>query len=83
MTAKAEPGTGLALQGKLSNDVNQAFSGPLTDQTGTLVRYEIRMTQSEFDQIVQGNYYKKGATSASSCSGTTPPTPTSTSASSR
>jgi hypothetical protein len=61
MTAKAEPGTGLALQGKVSNDVNQAFSGPLTDQTGTLVRYEIRMNQSEFDQIVQGNYYKAGA----------------------
>lgn len=61
MTSKALPGTDLVLKGKLPASVNQAFSGPLVDQASNLVRYQIRMNQSEFNQIVEGNYYKPGA----------------------
>jgi hypothetical protein len=47
-------------QGKVGNEVNEAVGGPLVDQAGHLVRYLIHMNETEFDQIVEGNYYKPG-----------------------
>jgi hypothetical protein len=67
MTAKSPPALARAVtraaksNGLLGDDVNEAFTGPLVDQAGNLVRYQIRMNQTEFDQIVDGNYYKPGA----------------------
>jgi hypothetical protein len=67
MTAKAPPALARAVtsaakaNGLLGDDVNEAFTGPLVDQAGNLVRYQIHVNQTEFDQIVDGNYYKPGA----------------------
>jgi hypothetical protein len=67
MTAKAPPALARAVtsaakaNGLLGDDVNQAFTGPLVDQAGNLVRYQVQINQTEFDQIVDGNYYKPGA----------------------
>jgi hypothetical protein len=67
MTAKAPPALARAVtsaarsNGLLGDDVNEAFTGPLVDQAGHLVRYQIHVNQTEFDQIVDGNYYKPGA----------------------
>lgn len=57
MTSKAQP----ELTDNVDNSVNEAFTGPLVDQNGQLVWYEIRINQSEFNDIVNGGYYKKGA----------------------
>ena len=40
------------------NDLNQAFSGPLIDQQRNYVRYEIRLNQSEYEEIRNKNWYK-------------------------
>ena len=45
----------------LDDEVNEAFHGPLVDQAGSLVRYEVRLNRTEFNQIVEGNYYQVGA----------------------
>jgi hypothetical protein len=37
----------------------QAFTGPLVDQNGTLVRYESYMNQAQFDYIVQNELYNQ------------------------
>jgi hypothetical protein len=66
-TAKAPPALARAVthaaraNGLLGDDVNEAFTGPLVDQASHLVRYQIQINQTEFDQIVDGNYYKPGA----------------------
>jgi hypothetical protein len=61
MTSKAQT----ELTDNVDNGVNEAFTGPLVDQAGQLVWYEIRINQSEFDDIVKGSYYKKGADTGS------------------
>ncbi|HEX7180597.1 MAG TPA: hypothetical protein VF756_02050 [Thermoanaerobaculia bacterium] len=67
LTAKSPPELARAVTkamrstGMLGDDVNEAFTGPLVDQAGNLVRYNVQMNQTEFDQIVDGNYYKPGA----------------------
>jgi hypothetical protein len=56
--SKARPET---VVDDLGDEVNEAFHGPLVDQNGNLVRYEIRLNRAEFNQIVEGDYYKVGA----------------------
>lgn len=70
LTAKSPPQLARAVTnalrptGLLGDDVNQAFTGPLVDQAGNLVRYNIQMNETEFDQIVSGNYYKPGTSTS-------------------
>ena len=41
----------------VANETFQAFSGPLVDQNGNWVRYEVLMNQPEFDYVVTNQLY--------------------------
>jgi len=41
----------------VADEVNQAFGGPLPDQTGLFTRYEVRMNRAEYDFIRDNGYY--------------------------
>lgn len=41
----------------VDDEINQAFTAPIWDQNGQLVRYEIRMNQIEFDYLVVNELY--------------------------
>lgn len=43
----------------VADEVNQAFGGPLPDQTGLFTRYEVRMNRAEYDFIRDNGYYDK------------------------
>ncbi len=55
MTSKARPNFKLAAERQVG-DFNEAFTGPLVDQAGNLVLYEIRMNEVEFEAITKGGY---------------------------
>ena len=44
----------------VADEVNQAFGGPLPDQTGLFTRYEVRVNRAEYDFIRSNGYYDKG-----------------------
>ncbi len=52
-TSKVAPLTG----SDVVDEIDQAFTSPIWDQNGQLIRYEIRMNQSEFDYIVDNELY--------------------------
>src|SRR5262249_42894981 len=37
--------------GTVADELNQAFGGPLIDQTGLLTRYEVRFNRAEYDYV--------------------------------
>lgn len=43
----------------VADEVNQAFGGPLPDQTGLFTRYEVRMNRAEYDFVRDNGYYDK------------------------
>lgn len=43
----------------ISDEEDQAFTGPLYDQNGNIVRYEILMNKEEFDYIIKHNLYNR------------------------
>lgn len=43
----------------VADEVNQAFGGPLPDQTGLFTRYEVRINRAEYDFIRENGYYDK------------------------
>ncbi|MFP2927491.1 hypothetical protein ACLESO_20300 [Pyxidicoccus sp. 3LG] len=44
-------------RGTVVDETLQAFSGPLIDQNGRWVRYEVLMNQEEFDYVVDSTFY--------------------------
>ena len=40
-----------------ANEIDQAFTSPIYDQSGNVVRYEVRMNQIEFDYVVSNELY--------------------------
>lgn len=40
-----------------ADEIDQAFSAPIWDQNGNIVRYEVRMNEVEFDYIVKNELY--------------------------
>lgn len=59
-TAKAPPLTGLTDAHGPLQLVNQAVGGPLVDQAGNLVLYEIMVNKTMFDHLATTGAYKKG-----------------------
>ncbi|MBS1903711.1 MAG: hypothetical protein JSS75_08420 [Bacteroidetes bacterium] len=49
----------LPIHGKqtVANEVDQAFTGPMFDQNGNLVRYEVLLNKQEYDYIVANELY--------------------------
>ncbi|BCM87601.1 hypothetical protein [Methylobacterium indicum] len=47
--------------GTIADEVDQAFAGPLIDQTGLLTRYEVRVNRAEYDYIRGKGYYNRSA----------------------
>jgi hypothetical protein len=43
----------------VADEVDQAFGGPLPDQTGLFTRYEVRIDRAEYDFIRTNGYYDK------------------------
>ncbi|WP_298443441.1 hypothetical protein [uncultured Ferrimonas sp.] len=43
----------------VADELDQAFGGPLPDQTGLFTRYEVRMNQVEYDFIRNQGYYNQ------------------------
>ena len=41
----------------VADETVQAFSGPLFDQNGNLVRYEVIMNEVEYDYVVENKFY--------------------------
>ncbi len=41
----------------IDDEINQAFTAPIWDQNGQLVRYEIRLNQNEFNYLVDNELY--------------------------
>jgi len=44
-------------RGVVADETLQAFSGPLIDQNGKWVRYEVLMNEPEYDYVVQNQFY--------------------------
>lgn len=45
--------------GTVADELNQAFAGPLIDQTGLLTRYEVRFNRAEYDYVRQNKFYNQ------------------------
>ncbi|MCC5826543.1 hypothetical protein [Alkalimonas sp.] len=45
--------------GTIADEINQAFGGPLPDQTGLFTRYEVRVNRVLYDYVRQHGYYNK------------------------
>lgn len=45
--------------GTVADELNQAFAGPLIDQTGLLTRYEVRVNKVEYDYVRSNKYYNQ------------------------
>jgi hypothetical protein len=45
--------------GTVADELNQAFAGPLIDQTGLLTRYEVRVNRVEYDYVRSNKYYNQ------------------------
>ena len=45
----------------VADELNQAFGGPLVDQTGMLTRYEVRMNKVEYDYVRNNKYYNRAS----------------------
>lgn len=43
--------------GTVADELNQAFGGPLIDQTGLLTRYEVRVNRVEYDYVRNNKLY--------------------------
>lgn len=43
----------------VADELDQAFGGPLPDQTGIFTRYEVRMNKVEYDYVRNNGYYNK------------------------
>ncbi|WP_394152291.1 hypothetical protein [Vibrio maritimus] len=43
----------------VADELDQAFSGPLVDQTGLFTRYEVRVNKVEYDFIRERGYYNR------------------------
>ena len=43
----------------VADELDQAFGGPLPDQTGIFTRYEVRMNKVEYDYVRDNGYYNK------------------------
>ncbi|PWJ43237.1 hypothetical protein [Sediminitomix flava] len=41
----------------VADELDQAFTAPIWDQSGNIVRYEVRMNETEFDYIVKNELY--------------------------
>jgi hypothetical protein len=44
-------------QATVDDEINQAFTGPIWDQNGNMVRYEVLMNESEFTYLVANELY--------------------------
>lgn len=47
--------------GTVADELNQAFAGPLIDQTGLLTRYEVRFNRVEYDYVRNNKYYNQAS----------------------
>jgi hypothetical protein len=47
--------------GTIADEVDQAFAGPLIDQTGLLTRYEVRVNRAEYEYVRNNQYYNKAS----------------------
>jgi hypothetical protein len=45
--------------GTVADELNQAFAGPLIDQTGLLTRYEVRVNKAEYDYVRDNKFYNQ------------------------
>ncbi len=45
--------------GTVADELNQAFAGPLIDQTGLLTRYEVRVNKVEYDYVRSNKFYNQ------------------------
>jgi len=45
--------------GTVADELNQAFAGPLIDQTGLLTRYEVRVNRVEYDYVRSNQFYNQ------------------------
>lgn len=45
--------------GTVADELNQAFAGPLIDQTGLLTRYEVRVNKIEYDYVRNNKLYNQ------------------------
>ena len=45
--------------GTVADELNQAFAGPLIDQTGLLTRYEVRFNKVEYEYIRTNKFYNR------------------------
>jgi hypothetical protein len=43
--------------GNVADELDQAFAGPLIDQTGLLTRYEVRFNRVEYDYVRNNGFY--------------------------
>lgn len=49
----------LAKFGSVADELNEAFSGPLPDQTGLFTRFEVRVNRTEYDFVRDNGYYNR------------------------
>lgn len=49
----------MTTKGGLADEVNEAFGGPLIDQNGNYVRYEVRVNEIEYEQARKNKWYDK------------------------
>lgn len=47
--------------GTLADELDEAFSGPLPDQTGLFTRFEIRFNRTEYDYVRSNGYYNRSS----------------------
>jgi hypothetical protein len=58
--AQVPPLDMLSKFGSVADEINEAFSGPLPDQTGLFTRYEVRVNRVEYDYVRGHGYYDRG-----------------------
>jgi hypothetical protein len=47
--------------GTVADELNQAFAGPLIDQTGLVTRYEVRFNQAEYEYVRTHELYNRAS----------------------
>jgi hypothetical protein len=47
--------------GTVADELNQAFAGPLIDQTGLLTRYEVRFNKAEYEYVRTSKLYNRAS----------------------
>jgi len=47
--------------GTVADELNQAFAGPLIDQTGLLTRYEVRFNKAEYEYVRTNKLYNRAS----------------------